>query len=55
MKQIKVAVLGATGMVGQRYVSMLSRHPWFKLSCLTGKESVGKKYGEAVRGNPIDI
>jgi len=55
MKQIKVAVLGATGMVGQQYVSMLSRHPWFKLSCLTGKESVGKKYGEAVRGNPVNI
>ncbi|MEM2910529.1 MAG: aspartate-semialdehyde dehydrogenase [Nitrososphaerota archaeon] len=55
MKQIRVAVLGATGMVGQRYVSMLSRHPWFKLSCLTGKESIGKKYGEAVRGNPVDI
>lgn len=51
MKEIKVAVLGATGMVGQRYVKMLSEHPWFKLSCITGKESVGKKYCEAIRGN----
>lgn len=55
MKEIKVAVLGATGMVGQRYVKMLSEHPWLKLSCVTGKESVGKKYREAIRGNVIDV
>jgi aspartate-semialdehyde dehydrogenase len=50
LKRFKVAILGATGMVGQHYIKMLKDHPWFKISCLTGKESVGKKYVEAVRG-----
>ncbi len=45
---MKVAVLGATGAVGQRFVQMLHKHPWFEISVLTGKASVGKKYGEAV-------
>ena len=40
-------MLGATGMVGQKYVSMLSNHPFFKLSTLTGHASVGKMYGDA--------
>ncbi|GBC69706.1 Aspartate-semialdehyde dehydrogenase 2 [archaeon HR01] len=59
MRRYKVAILGATGMVGQHYIKMLKDHPWFKISGLTGKESVGKKYVEAVRGEapppPPDI
>ncbi|RZN63672.1 MAG: aspartate-semialdehyde dehydrogenase [Thermoproteota archaeon] len=45
----RAAVLGATGIVGQRLVSILSRHPWFELVAVTASEkSSGKKYGEAV-------
>lgn len=48
--KIPVAVLGATGSVGQRFVSLLARHPWFELAALTGSErSAGRPYGEAVR------
>ncbi|MDV3243568.1 MAG: aspartate-semialdehyde dehydrogenase [Nitrososphaerales archaeon] len=50
-KKVKVAVLGATGMVGRRYVSMLSNHPYFELAAVTGRDSVGKKYGDAVAIN----
>ncbi len=46
MKQLKVAILGATGLVGQHYIKLLARHPWFKIATLTGKESIGKKYVE---------
>ncbi len=42
-------MLAATGMVGARYVSMLAVHPFFKLVAVTGSESAGKRYGEAVR------
>jgi aspartate-semialdehyde dehydrogenase len=45
---IDVAILGATGMVGQRYVQMLDRHPYFRVKCLTGMKSAGKKYAEGV-------
>lgn len=46
----KVAVLGATGIVGQRFVSLLVNHPWFNLALLTGSErSAGKKYTESVK------
>ncbi len=51
MRKIKVAVLAATGMVGQRYASMLSDHPYFDLVEVTGQSSVGKRYGEAVTTN----
>ncbi|MEM0340949.1 MAG: aspartate-semialdehyde dehydrogenase [Acidilobaceae archaeon] len=45
----RVAVLGAGGLVGQRFVSLLARHPWFSLEVLTGSErSVGLKYGDTV-------
>lgn len=49
MRKFTAAVLGATGMVGQQYVSMLARHPYFELTCITGKESVGKPYGNGAR------
>lgn len=49
MKKRKVAVLGATGTVGQRFISLLADHPYFDLVALTGSDrSVGKRYGEAV-------
>jgi aspartate-semialdehyde dehydrogenase len=42
---IEVGVLGATGMVGQRFVSLLARHPWFRLTWLAASErSEGKAY-----------
>ncbi len=46
---MKVALLGGTGAVGQRFVQMLSRHPWFELTVITGKTSVGKRYEEAAK------
>ena len=50
MKQYKVGVLGATGMVGQRFVTLLSRHPWFSLCVVAASEhSAGKTYLEAVK------
>ena len=46
--QIPVAVLGATGSVGQRFVSLLNDHPWFKVVALAASDrSVGQKYSEA--------
>ena len=54
MKKLKVGILGATGLVGQHYIKLLADHPWFKITALTGKESVGKKYAEAVRGEAPD-
>ncbi len=49
MKKVKIAVLGATGMVGQRFVSLLEDHPYFRLTDLAASErSAGKRYGKAV-------
>ena len=47
--RIKVGLLGATGVVGQRYVEMLESHPDFELVALVGKSSAGKRYGEAAK------
>ncbi len=50
MPHIRVAVLGATGMVGQRFVQLLQGHPWFEIAALTGSErTAGRSYGEACR------
>jgi aspartate-semialdehyde dehydrogenase len=47
-KQIDVAVLGATGSVGQRYIELLEGHPYFRLAELFGSErSAGKRYADA--------
>lgn len=47
---IPVAVLGATGSVGQRFISLLDNHPWFKVVALAASDrSEGKKYAEACR------
>jgi len=53
MRKITVAILAATGMVGQRYASMLSEHPYFELTCVTGQSSVGRKFGEVAVSLPI--
>ena len=48
MDKIKVGVLGATGMVGQRFVQLLAHHPWFEIAALAASErSARKAYGEA--------
>jgi aspartate-semialdehyde dehydrogenase len=48
--KLRVAVLGATGTVGQRFLQLLEGHPWFEIAALTGSErSAGKTYGEATR------
>ncbi len=67
MKKLEVGILGATGMVGQRLVSLLENHPWFELTWLAASErSAGKKYSETcnwrlreplperVRGLPVE-
>jgi aspartate-semialdehyde dehydrogenase len=49
-KKLRAGVLGATGMVGQRLVSLLAEHPWFELAEVAASErSSGKTYAEAVR------
>ncbi len=48
MNRIPVAVLAATGSVGQRFVQLLDQHPWFEVVALTGSErSIGQPYGQA--------
>ena len=48
-KRIPVAVLGATGMVGQRFLSLLADHPWFEVAVVAGSErSLNQRYGDAV-------
>ncbi|HEX3660002.1 MAG TPA: aspartate-semialdehyde dehydrogenase [Acidobacteriaceae bacterium] len=46
----KVGILGATGMVGQRFIQLLENHPWFEVEWLAASDrSSGRKYGDAVR------
>ena len=56
-KKIPVAVLGATGSVGQRFVSLLADHPWFELAVVAAsKRSAGKTYADAapwVQSTPL--
>ena len=48
-KKTPVAILGATGSVGQRFIEILHNHPWFEITALAASErSAGKKYHEAV-------
>jgi aspartate-semialdehyde dehydrogenase len=45
-----IGILGATGMVGQRFIQLLERHPWFEVAWLAASDrSSGKKYGEAAK------
>lgn len=49
MKQYNVGILGATGMVGQRFATLLANHPWFNIKVLAASpRSAGKTYEEAV-------
>lgn len=49
MKNYKVGIIGATGMVGQRFALLLADHPWFKVTALAASSrSAGKTYTEAV-------
>jgi len=50
MNKISVAVLGATGAVGQRFVQLLENHPWFQVTAVTGSErTTHQRYADACR------
>ena len=50
MDKLKAGILGATGMVGQRFIALLENHPWFEVNCVAASpNSAGKKYEEAVK------
>ncbi len=59
MKQYNVGIIGATGMVGQRFITLIDKHPWFNLKLLAASpRSAGKTYTEAVGQRwamPVDI
>ena len=49
MEKIRVGIVGATGMVGQRFISLLQGHPWFEITAVAASgRSAGKTYREAV-------
>ena len=49
MEKYKVGVIGATGMVGQRFITLLENHPWFQLTAVAASpRSAGKRYEDAV-------
>lgn len=51
MEKYKVGIIGATGMVGQRFITLLSKHPWFRISVLAASsKSAGKNYIDALSG-----
>lgn len=51
MKKLRVGILGATGMVGQRFITLLADHPYFEIAVLAASQrSAGKTYEEAVGG-----
>src|ERR1700689_5280410 len=50
MSKIPVGILGATGVVGQRFIQMLEHHPWFEVAWLAASDrSEGRPYAEAAR------
>lgn len=51
MKEYRVAVVGATGMVGQRFATLLANHPWFRVVALAASpRSAGKAFGQLMEG-----
>lgn len=51
MEKLRVGIVGATGLVGQTFISLLENHPWFKVSALfASQRSKGKRYTEAMEG-----
>ncbi len=57
MKKYKVGIIGGTGMVGQRFVTLMENHPWFQLTAVAASaRSAGKTYEEAMSGRwALDI
>ena len=57
MQQYKVGIIGGTGMVGQRFITLMENHPWFRLTAIAASSrSAGKPYEEAVAGRwALDI
>ena len=54
MKQYKVGIIGGTGMVGQRFITLMEHHPWFQLTAIAASaRSAGKPYAEAVAGRCV--
>ncbi|MCM1467401.1 MAG: aspartate-semialdehyde dehydrogenase, partial [Alistipes sp.] len=50
-KKLRVGILGGTGMVGQRFITLLENHPWFEVAAIAASgRSAGKTYEEAVDG-----
>lgn len=50
-QKLKVGILGGTGMVGQRFISLLENHPWYEVTTIAASpRSAGKTYEEAVGG-----
>ncbi|MBI2659528.1 aspartate-semialdehyde dehydrogenase, partial [Candidatus Woesearchaeota archaeon] len=50
-KKLKAGILGATGMVGQRLITLLENHLWFEIACAAASpSSAGKRYGDSVSG-----
>lgn len=50
-RKLKVGILGGTGMVGQRFITLLDNHPWFEVTTIAASaHSAGKTYAEAVDG-----
>ena len=51
MKKYQVGIIGGTGMVGQRFITLMENHPWFQLTVIAASaRSAGKSYEEAVNG-----
>src|SRR3990167_2271138 len=51
MKKNRIGILGATGMVGQLFLTLLENHPWFEITALAASpRSAGQPYREAVEG-----
>lgn len=51
MSKLRVGILGGTGMVGQRFISLLENHPWFEVVAIAASpRSAGKTYEEAIAG-----
>ena len=50
-KKLRVGILGGTGMVGQRFISLLDNHPWFEVTTIAASpRSAGQTYAQAVEG-----
>src|ERR1700760_1851488 len=49
-KKLEIGILGATGMVGQRFIQLLEEHPWFQITWLAASDrSSGKRYEDAAK------